>query len=352
MTPVLASRSKGFRPDDVVDGRYRIVRKLADGGMGTVFLAEHMLIKRRVAIKLLRAELAADHEMVQRFLNEASAAGTLGHPHIVESTDMGFTREGIPYIVFEYLEGCLLAEEIQRLGQLPVRRALLIARQIASALEAAHNARIAHLDLKSDNVFLTDRGDTLDHAKLFDFGISRCVAVDLTTTQSGMWMGTPEFMAPEQLTNPDAVDCRADIYAFGVVLYEMLTGRCPFMGDDPGWVLHQVIHEPPPLLDRPVPAALESLLFDGLLVKSREQRLQTMGEVITILDAQIAEMPAGVPMAVNTFEEPVIELTNAITPTWAVESWFDGAPKQLDAALEAAIEAALDDSSWDVEVWP
>src|SRR5882757_8299067 len=132
-----SSRRIEFQPGDIIDGRYRIVRKLADGGMGTVLLAEHMLIKRRVAIKRLHAELAADHSMVHRFLNEASAAGSLGHPHIVESTDMGFTREGIPYIVFEYLEGCLLTEEIQRLGTLPIRRALRIARQIASALEAA-----------------------------------------------------------------------------------------------------------------------------------------------------------------------------------------------------------------------
>src|SRR5689334_13177166 len=118
-----------LRPGDLVDGRYRIIQRLADGGMGTVFLATHMLIRRRVAIKVLHAELAPDRWMVQRFLNEAAAAGTLGHPHIVESTDMGFTREGVPYIVFEYLEGCLLTEEIRRIGTLPVRHALVIARQ-------------------------------------------------------------------------------------------------------------------------------------------------------------------------------------------------------------------------------
>src|ERR1043166_3844463 len=143
MVAVLSTPSKQLHPGelvpgDLVDGRYRIVRKLADGGMGTVFLATHMLIRRRVAIKVLHAELAPDRWMVQRFLNEAAAAGTLGHPHIVESTDMGFTREGVPYIVFEYLEGCLLSEEIKRLGRLPIRRALVIARQIASALDAAH----------------------------------------------------------------------------------------------------------------------------------------------------------------------------------------------------------------------
>lgn len=303
VNPVGFSRAKEFQPDDVVDGRYRVVRKLADGGMGTVFLAEHMLIGRRVAIKLLHAELAADRRMVDQFLKEASAAGTLGHPHIVESTDMGFTREGVPYIVFEYLEGALLSEEVERLGWLPVRRALVIARQVALALEAAHNAQIAHLDLKSDNVFLTDRGDALDHAKLLDFGISRFMAKDSEDTQPRIVMGTPEYMAPEQVMSPDLVDGRADIYALGVLLYEMLAGRCPFVSGDPRWVLGQIVYAPPPPLTRPVPPMVERLLFDGLLVKSREERLQTMAEVIAILDSLIATVRSGVPDALETFDE-------------------------------------------------
>jgi eukaryotic-like serine/threonine-protein kinase len=241
--------------------------------------------------------------MLERFMNEASAAGTLGHPHIVESTDMGFTRDGVPYIVFEYLEGCLLSEEIVRLGRLPVRRALAIARQIASALEAAHNARIAHLDLKSNNVFLTDRGDAADHAKLLDFGISRFMAIDSLITQPNMLMGTPTFMAPEQVLTPDQVDGRADIYALGVLLYEMLTGRCPFVSADAHWVLARIVHDHPPPLDRPVPPTLERLLFDGLLVKSRDRRMQTMGEVMAILDAMIATLRSGVPEALETFDE-------------------------------------------------
>src|SRR5262245_9539957 len=213
VTPRRLSPNKGFQPGDIVDGRYRVIRELADGGMGTVFLARHTLIMRPVAIKLLHADLATDRGMVERFLKEATAAGTLGHPHIVESTDMGFTREGVPYIVFEYLEGCLLREEIRRLDGLPVRRALIIARQIASALEAAHHAKIAHLDLKSDNVFLTDRGESIDHAKLLDFGISRFMGADAEITQPDVVMGTPGFMAPEQVLCPDDVDGRADIYS-------------------------------------------------------------------------------------------------------------------------------------------
>jgi serine/threonine-protein kinase len=329
MIPAVSRRSKELQPGDAIDGRYLIIRKLADGGMGTVFLAEHLLIKRRLAIKLLHPELATDRMMVRRFLNEASAAGTLGHPHIVESTDMGFTRERVPYIVFEYLEGCLLSEEIWRLGRLPILRALVIARQIASALEAVHNAQIAHLDLKSDNVFLTSRGDTLDHAKLLDFGISRFMAGDAepASTQSAVLVGTPEFMAPEQVTQPAQADCRADIYSLGVVLYEMLAGRCPFVSNEPHGVLFQIVHDTPPQLDRAIPPGLAHLLFDGLLVKSRDRRLQTMGEIIAILDALIVAVRSGIPDGLGSFAAPDAVLVDVLPqPLRLIESWLDDAP--------------------------
>lgn len=284
MVAVSSVVTSEFQPGGFVEGRYQIIRKLADGGMGTVFLAEHVLIRRRVALKLLHADLATDGSMVRRFMNEASAAGTLGHPHIVESTDMGFTGNGIPYIVFEYLEGCQLSEEIYRLGGLPVRRALHIASQIASALDAAHTAKIVHLDLKSDNVFLTDRGDALDHVKILDFGISRFLEIDIEKNQRGVLAGTPEFMAPEQVTMPDLVDGRADIYALGVLLFEMLAGRCPYTNSEPRVLLHRLVHEPLPPLGRPVPVELERLLIDKLLVKSRDLRIQTMREVKAALD--------------------------------------------------------------------
>ena len=275
-------------PGEVIDGRYRIVRKLADGGMATVFCAQHVLIKRQVALKVMRPEVVAVHGMVDRFITEAEMAATLGHPHIVESTDMGFTSTGTPYIVFEYLEGHLQTEEILRLGRLPISRALVIARQLASALEAVHRAQIAHLDLKSDNVFLRDRGGAVDHATLLDFGIARLVAAGAATTQPNAVMGTPEYMAPEQVTDPDCVDSRADIYSLGVVLYEMLSGHCPFMGTEPHWVLARIVHDPTPPLDRPITRALQCLLFDGLLAKRRRERLQTMGEVVTMLDMLLA----------------------------------------------------------------
>jgi serine/threonine-protein kinase len=196
--------------------------------------------------------------------------------------------------VFEYLEGCLLTEEIGRLGRLSLGRTLVIARQTASALHAVHEAQLAHLDVKGDNVLLTRRA-TLhrarrDHAKLIDFGISRFTATSGQQVPHGILMGTPEYMAPEQVTQPERADGRADIYALGVLIYEMLSGRCPFESDDPRRVLVRVLHDEPPMLDCPVPPMLEQLVFDGMLVKSPERRLQTVAEILPVLDALLAAM--------------------------------------------------------------
>lgn len=325
------------QPGDLIDGRYRIAQKLAEGGMGVVFLAEHVLIRRRLAIKLLHAELASDRWMVQRFLHEAAACGTLVHPHIVESTDMGFTQAGIPYIVFEYLEGQLLTEEIRRLGPLSLGRTLVIARQIASALDTVHEAQLAHLDVKGDNVLLTRRPTphlaTADHAVLIDFGISRFTATSGQKAPPGLLMGTPEYMAPEQVLEPELADGRADLYALGVLIYEMLSGRCPFESDDPRRVLARVLHDEPPLLDRPIPPLLEQLVFDGLLVKSPARRLQTMAEVLPVLDALLAASRRDA----ARFDAPVRPA--APTPrAWAFEPVIEPVIEDallLDGALDA-----------------
>jgi serine/threonine-protein kinase len=290
-----SSRDAVVKTGDVVEGRYRIIRTLGEGGMGSVFLAEHALIKRRVAIKILHPELATDADVIERFMNEARAAGTLGHPNIVESTDMGFVHSHVPYIVFEFLEGALLTDEIYRVGGLPVRRAVRIATQIASALQAAHNAGVVHRDLKSDNVFLTDEDDAFDHVKVLDFGISRFLSVD--DKQKGMVMGTPEFMAPEQITDPEHVDRRADIYALGVILYEMLTARRPFATDeDPRQLMKRIVREAPPPMMRPeVPHGLSDMIMSKLLAKHPDQRYQRMSDVEAALETFVTRSD-GTPM--------------------------------------------------------
>jgi serine/threonine protein kinase len=302
-------REAVVKTGDLVEGRYRIIQTLGAGGMGTVFLAEHALIKRRVAMKILHSDLATDAHVVERFMNEARAAGTLGHPNIVESTDMGFTHDHVPYIVFEYLEGSLLTDEIYRIGGLPVRRAVWIATQIASALEAAHRAGIVHRDLKSDNIFLTDKDDALDHVKVLDFGVSRFLEAE--ERQKNMIVGTPEFMAPEQITDASHVDKRADIYALGVILYEMLTARRPFsVDDDPQLLMHHIVHKaPPPLLRNEVPHGLSSIILDKLLAKDRDDRYQTMGDVMSALE-QFITRGDGTPMP-RRRSAPIIPIPSA-----------------------------------------
>src|ERR1044071_5167268 len=166
-------RSAVIQTGDLLDGRYRIVRTIGAGSMGTVYLAEHVLIRRQVAIKILRPDVG-DAAALDAFMAQARAAGNLGHPNIVACTDLGCTDVGAPYLVLEYLEGAVLADEIYRLGGLPVRRALRIAEQIASALRVAHEVDIVHRALTSDNVFLIDKNHALDAVKVLDFGVARC----------------------------------------------------------------------------------------------------------------------------------------------------------------------------------
>jgi len=329
---------------DAVEGRYKILRELDRGGMGSVFLAEHQLIKRRVALKLLRADLAEDADVLDRFMNEARAAGTLGHPNIVESTDMGFTREGVPYIVFEFLEGALLTDEIYRVRGMPVRRALRIGRQIASALQAAHNAGIVHRDLKSDNVFLTDRDGAGDHVKVLDFGISRFIENEDSPEKRAQVIGTPQFMAPEQITHPESVDRRADVYALGVILYEMLAARRPFENDtDPDALFQEIVAAKPPPFDvEGLPPGLETMIFERFLAKNPDDRFSTMADVEAALTAF-----AGIVRPAGRDSQPLpaaipIDGSGTTVASAHVVALPDAPPRRASVAwLVAAIVAAV-----------
>ena len=235
--------------EQVLDGRYRIVRRIATGGMATVYLAEHVLIGRPVAIKVLHQQYAEDVECVQRFLAEGRTAGTLGHPHIVESTDMGYAASGAPYLVLELLEGSSLHDVIRAQGRMRVDRAVIIALQIASAVAAAHARGIIHRDLKSENVFMVAGAATGDHAKVLDFGISKFTELRGSTKKDKM-MGTPWFMPPEQVEDPSAVDARCDVYALGAILYEMLAGETPFSDAPFPQVLVKILSEDPVPVER------------------------------------------------------------------------------------------------------
>jgi hypothetical protein len=208
--------------------RYQVIRFLGDGGMSVVFLARHTQVGRPVAVTVLRPDAAAQPDARERLLAEARAAATIAHANVVECLDVGETRTGLPFLVFELLDGVELHHELNEVGPFPVRRVLKIARQIAAALATAHERQVIHRDLKPENVFLTFRDDQPDHVKLLDFGIARFASEARPADESKTMLGTPHYMAPEQYTDAEAIDGRADVYALGVLCYRMLTGRTPY----------------------------------------------------------------------------------------------------------------------------
>ncbi len=270
-------------------GSYRVLDILGEGGMGRVYLVEHMKIGRRVALKMLHSHLAQSPEVVRRFFDEARAVNRILHEHIVEITDFVENEEGNNYFIMEHLKGAPLSDEMEaKDGSSQISRSLGIGVQVASALSAVHAANIVHRDLKPENVFLTQRGGQKDFVKLLDFGIAKLVGDDgggmkLQTTQAGVIMGTPDYMSPEQ-ASAGAIDHRTDIYSLGVILYELCTGVLPFVADNFGDLI--VMHKtkkplkPSKVPDVPhkIPAPLEELILK-CLEKEPEKRPQSAKEV-------------------------------------------------------------------------
>jgi serine/threonine-protein kinase len=226
-----------------LDDKYRIVRVIGVGGMGTVYEGEHRLIRRRVAIKVLAKDPSQAPESASRFERESQAAGQIGSDHILEVLDIGTTDEGQRYIVMEYLDGETLATRIERVRRLPAGHVALIARQVLVGLAAAHDAGIVHRDLKPDNVFiLREKAGLLDFVKIIDFGISKFQRADTLhprLTSSGAVLGTPSYMSPEQARGT-AVDPRSDLHSVGVILFESVTGRVPFSGQNFNELMFQI----------------------------------------------------------------------------------------------------------------
>lgn len=214
----------------VLGSKYRVTRHLASGGMGSVYEAKHELLGHRVALKVLHTHLVQRGETARRFLNEAKVAANIDHPNVVRALDMDETPEGIPFFVLEYLDGQPLSAIVGRGRRLSARRSLQIAMQVLSALEVAHEQGIVHRDIKPENIFLLKRSGDQEHVKVLDFGIAKISAATAATSQ-GRIFGTPMYMSPEQLKDSSSVDARADIYAVGVLLYEMLGGTVPFVAD-------------------------------------------------------------------------------------------------------------------------
>jgi serine/threonine protein kinase len=267
-------------------GNYRAVSLLGEGGMGAVYLAEHPEIGRRVAVKILRPELIRDRSLLVRFLNEARAANAIRHPNIIEVLDSGTTPEGVPYLVMELLEGEVLAGRIRRVGHLPLREALEFSYQAASALAAAHSKGIIHRDLKPDNLFLVpDPSDPeREMVKVLDFGIAKLQTLPTgggMQTRTGTVMGTPVYMSPEQCLGTKTVDHRSDIYALGIIMFEMLAGRPPFVSEGFGALVNMHLNVRPPSLHELNPAVTPAVqaLIEKALEKLPEGRHRTASEL-------------------------------------------------------------------------
>ncbi len=299
--PAGAGRVPHERVGTVIAKRYRICELIGAGGMGVVFLAEHIHLRRRVAIKLMHRAAMLFPEVSERFEREAVAIGRIAHPNCVGISDFGRLEDGSLYLVMELVDGRCLADDIDRGGPMPWRRALHIARHIAAGIGHAHDAGVVHRDIKPDNILLTRRGADRDFAKIVDFGIAKLAPTVMTETglrpitQQGVAFGTPEYMSPEQ-AGAEPVDPRTDLYSVAVVTYEMIAGRAPFVADTGLKVLMmQRQSAVPPLssfpLAEPVPADVEGMLRTGLAKNSRH-RFQTAAAFVCAIDACLDERAA------------------------------------------------------------
>jgi hypothetical protein len=280
-------------------GNYNVISKIGEGGMGAVYLARHVTLGRPAAIKVLHPSLSSNQDMVTRFFNEARAATAVRNPGIVEVFDFGILEDRSAYIVMEYLEGENLGARIRR-GRLPVAATMTIVRAIARALQAAHEQGIVHRDLKPDNIFLVPDSElpSGERVKLLDFGIAKLAPVsgEVSQTRTGMVMGTPTYMAPEQCRGAGAVDHRADLYALGCVAYQMMSGQPPFVSEATGELIARHLYFPPqPLrsLDPELPADVDDLVL-WLLQKDPAARPASAADLIRAIDRLAAVGVEGV----------------------------------------------------------
>ena len=286
--------STGTHPEIVgttLSGRYLVTRKVGQGGMGAVYEATHTLINKRVAVKVLLEKYAQREAIVARLKQEAQLASSVGNEHIIDITDFGSTEDGRTFVVMEFLDGESLAECLARETQLPEQRILRIASQCASALVAAHEKGVVHRDIKPENLFLLKRKEQ-DFVKVVDFGISKSLRASAEEeaprlTQTGMVLGTPLYMSPEQARGDDELDHRVDVYALGVIMYEAATGRVPFAGNNYLSVISQVLNEDakPPRELRPDLSEEFDAIVMRAMAKDRKERYADANELLTDITA-------------------------------------------------------------------
>jgi len=282
----------------VIADRYHIIKKLGEGGMGAVYLGEHVKMGRKSAIKVMNPGMAADPDAISRFNREASNASRISHPNVCQIYDFGETPEGVIYLAMEFIEGSALTDLIEKEGALPPLRAARILKQAADALASAHDLGIVHRDLKPDNIMIVQAKDGSDVVKVVDFGIAKAVAGDEAgqkVTKTGLVVGTPEYMSPEQLSG-DKLDGRSDIYSLALVFYRMLTGVLPFQADSAQeTMIKRLTDEPMPLESaRPdivFPPALQAVL-DKALARLPSERYGSAAQFGKDAEAAVAGLEA------------------------------------------------------------
>ena len=268
----------------VIANNYHVIKKLGEGGMGQVYLAEHVKMGRRCAIKVMSPSMVHDPDAVARFNREATNASHISHPNVCAVYDFGETTDGLIYLIMEFVEGEPLTDLLARAGALPPAQATAIFKQTADALQAAHDLGIVHRDLKPDNIMIARGRDGSDQVKVVDFGIAKAVGGDETgqkVTKTGLVVGTPEFMSPEQLSG-DKVDGRSDLYSLGLVYFQMLTGQLPFQAETVQETMIKRLTDEPAKLgptrpDLVFPSGLQEVL-DAALVRTPAERYQTVAK--------------------------------------------------------------------------
>lgn len=307
-----------LRPGDIIDSKYRIVRLIGEGGMGSVHEGENVRIKRRVAIKVLHKQAANNEAALLRFEREAQAAGHIGSDHILEVLDLGVLADGDRYMVMEFLDGEPLSSRIRSLGSMIPQQLVPLLRQALSGLEAAHRAGIIHRDLKPDNIFIVrEKAGKTDFVKLIDFGISKfnVLGGDMAMTSTGAVMGTPYYMSPEQAKGSRSVDARSDVYSMGVIAFEALTGQVPFDGSTFNELMFKIVLAEPPQLKlmRPDLDPAFVAIVEKMMAREPDARYATSKEVMAALDAW-SNAQLGVPVVAPTVVSAGPKVVPAASP--------------------------------------
>jgi serine/threonine-protein kinase len=278
-------------------GNYRVTRLLGEGGMGQVFEAEHCETQQRAAVKVLHAEFSRDADVIRRFLNEALAVNVVRHPGLVDVLDSGTLPSGAAFIVMEVLDGEALAAYLGRVSRIPERAALRIAKQVSEALAAAHAQDVVHRDLQPDNIMLLHEATPAEgrRVKLLDFGLAKVAMrhqVNAVPTKDGTIFGTPAYMPPEQWMSATLVDPKSDVYALGVILFEMLAGRGPFGAAKVNQLMQHHMYDDAPDLqqERPSITSHTATLVKQMLSKARHAR-PSSNEVAQRIEAILAALP-------------------------------------------------------------